>query len=322
MAEDKKDVQGASEPVMTERTARGKILVIEGGKDGIVALDREVRELDRRADELRRKRASQKVAIENMKASGFLGTARVFLGGAQAGLEDTEEKLGVLTDQIREKSATVYRGIVSIDNIVDQFVLTDRQYRAAEIIQLSLQKANMMTGLYLKAVLNAQIKIEGALTDGAGAEAAQMVGTDIELATEKYNTEASQALKIVKLNSASFHAALREYASHLKESPGWHVSVAIDAESALNVDVLTMPEYMDVYTPKKLEEVKAQLLVLHEAIKTISGQIAASYKELQDLKKDYLLAKKKKLCDHLFDDHDREYHQELARSSLMEKSDE
>ncbi|MEK7123194.1 MAG: hypothetical protein AAB855_05070, partial [Patescibacteria group bacterium] len=164
---EEKDIQGSQDPIVTERTARGKILGIEGGKDGIVALDRDVRDLDKRIGALRRKHASQLVAIENMKASSFLGTAKVFFGGAQAGLEATENELKILTDKIRERSAKVYSGIISVDNTVDQFVRGDRQYKAAEVMQLSLQKAKLMAGMYQKAVQNAQVRVEGALNAGS-----------------------------------------------------------------------------------------------------------------------------------------------------------
>jgi len=301
------------ESFMTQNDARGRILLIESGKDGIVAVDHEVRELERRADSLRRKADLEKVAIENMRASGILGSMKVFLGGAQAGLDVINSELESLIAKIHEKSAKVYRGIIDIDNIVDRYISGDRHCKMEEVVQISLGKVAMMASLYLKAVQNAQLKIEGALNAGVGMEAALMVGADMTLEDEKYNKQAADALQIVKINGTSLHSALREYSSHLDESPEWRVNVAIDTESILNVDVLTKPEYMDVYTPKKLEELKSQLLALHEAIKTVIEQVQASSKKLQEKKNAYVLAKKNKLCEHIFDDDDKEYHKKRAQ---------
>lgn len=303
------------QPIMTEKVARAKILSIEGGKDGIVALDREVRDLDREASRLMRKRNEQRVAIENMKSSGFFGTAKVFLGGAQAGLEATEAALSPLIEQIHQKSPKVYRGITDVENIVDRFMDTDRHYKMADVVQVALQKVNMMAKLYSKAIHNAQIKIEGALNAGTGEEASQMIGTDITLYTEQYNQAASQALVVVKMNATSLHKALQEYASDVESDPNWKVSVAIDEKSAISVDLLTKPHYLDVYTPKTLEDIKAQLHLLNQAVETIIEQVHASNTELQNLKKAYFLAKKKKLCDHIFDEKDKAFHEERAKST-------
>ncbi|MEK7122337.1 MAG: hypothetical protein AAB855_00615, partial [Patescibacteria group bacterium] len=46
------------------------------------------------------------------------------------------------------------------------------------------------------------------------------------------------------------------------------------------------------------------------------------HKELQDQKEAYLLAKKKKLCDHLFTKEDRDYHKEWARASWSGETNE
>lgn len=306
---------GGKEPVMTEKIARGRILLIEGGKDGIVALDKVVRDLDGRVNNLREERSKKQVVIENMKASGFFGAAKAFLGGAMAGLQEIEAELEPLIQQIQTKSAKTYRGIVEVENIVDRFMNDDKQYKIAEVMQQALQKVRMMASLCRNAVHSAQVKVEGALTAGSGEEAAQMIGTDIELYTEKYNKVASQALQAIKTNAESLHKALREYSSHAKEAPGWKVDVAIDAESVLSVDLLTNPHYLDVYTPKKLEEIKVQLHMLNDALTAILEQVDASYKKLQEEKKAYILAKKNKLCDHLFTEKDKDYHKKRAQGT-------
>lgn len=307
--------------VMGEREAIRALSVIQKGgtEEGILQLDSEVRVLDARAKKLRGKRDALAVEIENKKAAGIFGRAHVFFGGSQTELTKVEEELAQLQSEMAEKSKKVFRGITTMQNIVHEIVSGKVEYRQVEVIEGCLSRAASNLKAYLDAIIGAQDKVEGALNAGAGEEAAQMVGTGIAIPVEMYNKAADEAIEAVKVEAKNVHRVLNEYASNMDAATVWKVRVAIDRESALNVDVLSRPEYLDMYTPKKLEELQAQLAGLREAVAVLRKQIKKSQKDLTNQKNSYQLTEMKRLCKgrdlHLFNEDEYQYHKVRAQGN-------
>ncbi len=314
MASGPEDRKKTPERKLSEKEAKKEIEKIE---TRIVPVEHELLALDRQRPSLYKRRDNRRAQLDDARTS-FISRVQSAFSPVKAELDAIEAEIGSLHTEIQKKARAMLSGLTQRDNIVFEFLRNDPKYRQAEVLQGSLSKVKGAAAFFQKSIHVAQEKVEGALTAGANEEALK-VGTDVHLETEAYNKKVAHALKILKLSSAAFHIALREYGASLEKVPEWHIDVAIDKESILSVNLLSTPHFADVYTPAALETLRVQLGALNAGMKTIVEQITESDGDLQRQKNAYEDDMRTSLSGFHFND--REFYEELARGSF-EKEEE
>ena len=302
-------------PVQQKAEATKRIEELEVGEHGFVPLIDEIRNLERTYAALRVQRATLEEAFAQEKPGGWLGPLKTMFDSRHRELTSVNEEIVSVVQKIRTKSTRVYQGMIDVMNVVTLFIAErDPEYRVAEVIKTSLGTLKSVARPYLDSVEHAQVKVREARQHAEAGEV--IVGTDPSAVPDEFK-ETAESLQAVTLNAATFGRAISAYASNVKGSRQWHVTVAVDRESTLRVNVLTHVHFVDIYTPHTLDDLQVQLADLHKALNEIMAEINQNDKTLTEEKDEYELEKLKELCKprnlYFFTEKDRTHYKERAK---------
>lgn len=191
-------------PARVDRQLIGLVqLIIDGptGKDGIQAKARRISDLDEAIARAKRAISGLEMEIAEKKKGmlgELIGPVKAFIEGKLGELSRAQEGLERLQSERRVKSAEVLNEIASIENSVDDYARSQKEYQSAGTLQRLLKK------MAIVALICGNVS--------ASMKRIKATGTNAEL---------PQAQLLFQQNKDLLETALREYWTEVAKSSRW-----------------------------------------------------------------------------------------------------